>query len=38
MGMKRKRKFGADELPAGAAKPKVKKQNPVDKGQVRVRY
>ena len=29
----RKRKFGADELPTGAVKPRTRKQNPVDKGQ-----
>ena len=29
----KKKKFGVDELPTGAVKPKKKKQNPVDKGQ-----
>ena len=30
---RKKEKFGADEMPTGAMKPKKKKQNPVDKGQ-----
>ena len=29
----RKRKFGTDKLLTGATKPKIKKENPVDKGQ-----
>ena len=31
----KKRKISADELPTGAVKPKKKRENPVDKGQVK---